>query len=427
MRSMSRFPLTELRTATPAAGKTMQANRRGILRRVPSPSWPMALAVLAVILLALAGLWIWSSLFSPVTVPVAAIESSLREQVFGLGTVGARVQSNVGFKVAGVLVVLKADQGDRVKAGQLLAQLDARDIEAQLAVTRAGIAQARAAIENAKANVVSASATLANAKVISARRAALAQRGAVSLEDAQTSEATARVAAANLASAESAVTLAEATLRSAEAQERFQQITLAYYTLYAPYDAWVVSRNLELGSTFNPVQSASSQSVFTLVPAHTIWVGAYVDERLAGRLSVGQPAEIVLRSNPSTHIPGHVARIEIKSDPVNEERLVDVAFDRIPENIHLAEQAEVVITTATLPRAVAVPQTAVTGLQDSRGTVWTVENGRLARRQVTFGHQLLDGRLLILEALPTGAAVVTAPVSGLRVGRAARIAEAPRP
>jgi HlyD family secretion protein len=387
----------------------------------------MAWAALAAILLGLAGFWAWQRFISPVTVPVATVESNVREQIFGLGTVGARVQSNVGFKVAGVLVALKADQGDRVRAGQVLAQLDARDVEAQLAVTRAGIAQARAAIENAKANVLSASATLANATVISVRRTALAQKGAVSLEDAQTSESAARVAAANLASAQSAVTLAEATLRAAEAQERFQQTTLAYYTLYAPYDAWVISRNLELGSTFNPVQSASSQSVFTLVAAHTIWVEAYVDERLAGRLSIGQPAEIVLRSNPAAHIPGHIERIEIKSDAVNEERLVDVAFDRIPENIHLAEQAEVLITTATLPSAVAVPQTAITDLRSGRGTVWTVENGRLAQRQVTLGQQLLDGRFPILEGLPSGTPLVAAPLSGLRVGREARIAEDARP
>jgi HlyD family secretion protein len=424
---MTEHPFIELRTLSPAGKSTMWATGLGILRHLPRPSRPVAWAVLAIVFVGIAGFLAWQYLASPVTVPVAAWTSNVREQVFGLGTVGSRVQSNVGFKVAGVLIALKADQGDHVRAGQVLAQLDARDIEAQLAVTRAGIAQARASIDNAKANVASASATLANARAMSARRTALLREGATSSEDAQTSEAAARVASATVASAESAVTLAEAALQSAEAQARFQQTTLAYYTLYAPYDAWIVSRNLELGSTFNPAQSASNQSVFALVPANTIWMVAYVDERLAGQLRIGQPADIVLRSNPAKRIPGHVARIEIRSDSVNEERLVDIAFDHIPANIHLAEQAEVVITTATLPHAVAVPESAIIGLQGGRGTVWTVENGRLAQRQVTFGQQLLDGRLPILEGLPAGAAAVSATVSGLRIGRAARIAETPRP
>ncbi len=378
--------------------------------------------MLAVIALGVAGFLSWFTLLAPVTVPAAPVQSNVRQQVFGLGTIGARVQSNIGFKVAGVLVALGADQGDRVRAGQVLARLDARDIEAQVAVATAAIAQARANLEKAKADVENATVNLANARAISARRQALVERGFKSVEEAQTTDALARVAAGNLASAQAGVVVAEAAVRSAEAQLAFQEATLANYTLRAPYDAWVITRNLELGSMPNP-----GQSVFTLVAANTVWVRAYVDERLAGRLSLGQPAEIVLRSNPAQAIPGHIERIEIQSDAVNEERLVDVAFDQVPDNIHLAEQAEIVVTTSVLPHAIPVPPTAVSGLQDQHGTVWTVENGRLARREVTFGPALLDGRLPILEGLPTGAAVVSGPVSGLRVGRAARVAEAPHP
>jgi HlyD family secretion protein len=163
--------------------------------------------------------------------------------------------------------------------------------------------------------------------------------------------------------------------------------------------------------------------VFTLVDPTTIWVLGYVDERLAGAIALGQLAEITLRSESGRRHPGHVARIEIQSDAVNEERLVEIAFDGIPRDVHLAEQAEVVITTGSLDRAVLVPQTAVSGVYDGRGTVWTVEAGRLARRDVTVGAPLLDGRLPILEPLAEGVRVVVSPVSGLRVGRAAVIAE----
>jgi HlyD family secretion protein len=423
MGSMSDYALKALRTATPVGDKVTPVTPPKTSRGAPRRGWHVALAgLVAIVVLAVAGFASWAAFFSPVTVSVAPVQSTVREQVFGLGTIGARVQSNVGFKVAGVLVALKADQGDRVRGDQVLAQLDARDVEAQLAVAKADVAQARANIEKAKAEVLSASATLANAKAISARRSSLAAKGFASQDEAQTNEAAVRVAAANLTSAQSGVTVAEAALQSAEAQEAFEQATLANYTLYAPYDAWIVSRNLELGSAINP-----GQSVFTLVEAHGVWALAYVDERLAGRLSVGQNAEISLRSNPATPIPGHVERIEIQSDPVNEERLVDVAFDQIPENIHLAEQAEVVITTGVLPRAVPVPATAVADFRDGHGTVWTVESGRFERRQVTFAHELLDGRLPIVGGLPAGAAVVAAPVSGMRVGRAARLAEAPHP
>jgi HlyD family secretion protein len=293
-------------------------------------------------------------------------------------------------------------------------------MEAQVAVAKAGVAQARAGLEKAKADVEGITANLANARSIAGRRAALVGKGFATVEETQTTDALARVATGNLASAKAGVLVAEAALQSAEAQQAFQEAILATHTLRAPYDAWVISRNLELGSMPNP-----GQSVFTLVAENTVWVRAYVDERLAGRLSLGQPVEIILRSNPAQPVPGHIGRIEIQSDAVNEERLVDVAFDQVPDNVHLAEQAEVVITTGTLARTVLVPSTAITDLRNGRGTVWTVEDGRLARREVGFGPELLDGRLPVLDGLPLDAKVVAAPVSGVRVGRTARIAEVP--
>jgi HlyD family secretion protein len=415
------YPLTALRTATTETKvKVTPASERGTENGVPHRNRPLAVVVLIVLVaLSVAGFLWWSAFLRPVTVSVASVKANVQEQVFGLGTIGARVQSNVGFKVAGVLVGLNADQGDRVRAGQVLAQLDARDVEAQLAVAKAGVGQAHANIEKAKSDVASINANLVNAKAIAARRAALVAKGYATVEETQTTDALARVAAANLASAQSGIAVAEAALQSAEAQQAFEQATLANYTLHAPYDAWIVSRNMELGSAANP-----GQSVFTLVAAHSVWALAYVDERLAGRLTVGQPAEIILRSDPSKRYPGHVARIEIQSDAVNEERLVDVAFDHIPSNIHLAEQAEVIVTTGTLAHAVTVLQTAITGAKDGNGTVWTVEHGRLQRRKVTFGPELLDGRVPILKGLPQDAAVVAAPVSGMRVGRAVVVAGA---
>ena len=409
-----------LRTAAPVVGKAVPANRPEAVHGAPHRGRYITWAILAVVTLGLAGFLYWFIVLSPITVSVAPIQPNVRQQVFGLGTIGARVQSNIGFKVAGVLTALRADQGDLVQAGQVLAQLDARDIEAQVAVAKATVAQARASLEKAKADVESIAANLANAKAIAGRRAALVGKGFATVEETQTTDALARVAAGNLASAQAGVLVAEAALQSAEEQQAFQEATLANYTLRAPYDAWVISRNLELGSMPNP-----GQSVFTLVAANTVWVRAYVDERLAGRLTLGQPVEIILRSNPAQPIPGHVQRIEIQSDAVNEERLVDVAFDQVPNNIHLAEQAEVVITSGTLARAIVVSPTAIMDFRDGRGTVWTVEDGRIARREVRFGPELLDGRFPIMDGLPAEARVVAAPVSGLRVGRAAHIAEAP--
>lgn len=374
-----------------------------------------AWVALGVVLVGAAAFVGWRNHLRPLDVPVVPVRSDIQEQVFGLGVTGARVQSNVGFKLPGVLIALAADQGDEVRAGTVLARLDARDVEAQLGVAAAAIAQAQGNVLKARADITSAETSAANASQVSARDAALVDSGLVSREQAQTDAATARVAASNVEVARSELAMAQAAVQAAQAQQAAVRATLEQYTLRAPFDARVVTRNLELGAMPNP-----GQPVFTLVQASSIWVVAYVDERLAGVLRVGQPAQIVLRSRPGQALEGRVARIETQSDATNEERIVDVAFDRVPADIHLAEQAEVRITTGRVAHAPCVPQNAISAARDGHGTVWTVENGRLAPRSVVLGPQLLDGTRPVLGGLPEGAQVVAAPLAGLRAGRRAR-------
>ena len=253
--------------------------RLPVMRGTRPPSRRLLAVTALLALAACIALVAWRVSLRPVTVAVAGISRDVPLQVFGLGTVGARVQSNVGFKVAGVLVGLAADAGDHVRAGAVLARLDARDIEAQL-VARAGVSQAAANIGKASADVASAQASLANAEAVSARRATLARSGFASKEEAQTTDAAMRVARANLDVANSEVGVAQRGAGSGRAQQAFNQATLDNYTLARPYDALVVSRNLQLGSMPMP-----GQSVFTLVEPRTRSGSlAYVDERLAGRL-----------------------------------------------------------------------------------------------------------------------------------------------
>jgi HlyD family secretion protein len=121
-------------------------------------------------------------------------------------------------------------------------------------------------------------------------------------------------------------------------------------------------------------------------------------------------------------LQGRVARIQPESDRVNEERRIEVAFDRIPTNANLGEQAEVYIMTARLQQPLLVPEAAIIGLSKDHGTVWTVESGHLQQHEATLGHRLLDGRYEITGGVPANAMVVTQLRTGLRVGRAALIA-----
>ena len=342
-------------------------------------------------------------------------------QVFGLGTVEARVTSKVGFKVSGVLVDLRADVGDRVAKGAVLARLDDREQSAQVARAKAAVEQAEANLQRATASVEKAKANYANAKSISERRQKLVQSNIDLGRDGGDRKGSARRRACRFELGEKRRAGGQGRIGDAKAQQQQQAATLDFHTLAAPYDAMVTARLKELGSAL-----AAGEPVFTLIDPKSVWVLAYIDESKAGEIKVGEPAEIVLRSQPGPAAQGRVARIEPESDRVNEERRVEVAFDRYPDNINLGEQAEVYITTVRLPQALLVPEAAIVGLGKDRGTVWTVEDGHLQQREVTLGHRLLDGRYEITGGVPDKAAVVTQLRSGLRVGRAATIASEPK-
>ena len=381
------------------------------------------LALLAILLsvVVAVGAGAWVLFFSPVNVQVSQVERDVPVQVFGLGTVEARVTSKVGFKVSGVLVELGADVGDRVAKGAVLARLDDREQRAQLARAKAAIAQTEANLQRAKASVEKAQANYGNVRKINERQQRLLQTNSTSIETADTAKTTQDAALADLNLANSDVLVAEANIGDAKAQQQQQAATLDFHTLTAPYDAMVTARLKELGSALG-----AGEPVFTLIDPKSVWVLAYIDESKAGEIHVGDPAELVLRSLPRQRFQGKVARIEPESDRVNEERRVEIAFDGIPDSFNLGEQAEVYIKTMQLPQALLVPEAAIEGFGQGRGTIWTVEDGHLQKREVTLGHRLLDGRYEIAGGLPNNAVAVNQLRSVLRIGRAAKIAAEPR-
>ena len=382
----------------------------------------LLLLAIALALVGGAGVAAWALVFRPIAVQIARVEHDVPVQVFGLGTVEARVTSKVGFKVSGVLVELKADVGDRVAKGAVLARLDDREQRAQVARARAAIEQTEANLRRAKASVEKAQANYDNATRISGRQQRLVQTNSTSVEAAETAKTTQDAALADLNFASSDVLVAQANIDDAKAQQQQQSATLDFHILAAPYDAMITARSKELGSALG-----AGEPVFTLIDPKSVWVLAYVDESKAGEIRVGEPAEFVLRSLPRQRIQGKVARIEPESDRVNEERRVEIAFDRIPDSFNLGEQAEVYIRTQRLPQALLVPETAIVGLGQGRGTIWTVEDGHLQKREVTLGQRMLDGRYEIADGLPDHAVAVSQLRSGLRIGRAVSIiAEPPK-
>ena len=137
--------------------KPTNTDKRDVSVR-PASRRRFLLAAGLLILAVAAGFGAWARVFRAVPVEVSHPAASVAVQGVGLGTVDDRVTSQVGFNVSGVLVDLRADVGDRVRKGAVLARLDDR-------AQRAQVAHAKAAVEQAEANLQKSTASVAKVNV----------------------------------------------------------------------------------------------------------------------------------------------------------------------------------------------------------------------------------------------------------------------
>jgi HlyD family secretion protein len=366
-------------------------------------------------LLVVGGIFYWRFI-REIPVRTAAVQQNVEVRVFGIGTIEAQIVSKVGFQIAGKVIAVEADQGDVVKAGALLAKLDDDAQRAKLKKSEAAQQQAAANLAKTQAQRERAEVTYQQKRSINLRRQTLVGRGSVSQEAAEDAQAAEEIALGDAKIIEADTKVAAVLQDDAASQRQIDAVVLAQHQLRAPFDARVIARGKELGGIVN-----AGEAVFTLVAPHSIWVKAYVDEALAGGLNIGQRAFVRLRSEPNRTFETEVVRIDQENDRLTEERRVYVRC-RVcnPEHQlrYLGEQAEVEIVKKMIPSGVFVPLKFVEGYDGRSGTIWTLQNSRLARQRLQFGERLLDGSIQI--ASDVQGQVVADDRTDLLEGRAAR-------
>ncbi len=310
---------------------------------------------------------------------VGLVKRDLFAEVYGNGTVEARVVVAVSSKITGRITEVYADQGDRVRKGQLLARLENGDFYDQWRQAGANVKQAGARRELEAANLRKALANRELAERNAARYGNLARHNLVSRLEAEQYETSRKVAREEVNRSRAALVEAEMEEAAGRAGAKLARTRLDDTFIYAPADGVIISRDLEKGATVTP-----GLPIFTLADPATVWVKANVDESLLKGICAGKTALISLRSSPGEQFRGRVARVSRESDRVTEESEVDVAFTPALSDFRLGEQSDVYIITESRKSAPSLPSAALVGKGRKRG-VWVVENGRLRFRNVVVG------------------------------------------
>ncbi|MBS1163351.1 MAG: hypothetical protein H6R03_1247, partial [Burkholderiaceae bacterium] len=280
----------------------------------------------------------------PLAVEIATVASAYPSQAIAVlnatGRVVAARRASVSSKATGKLEWLGVEEGQRVAEGEIIARLENRDV----AATRE---QAAAGVRAAEANLVQGQAELADAAVALKRSRELAQKDFISSAAVDTAEARFNKAQAAIKSLEAQIAVAQANLRAASVG--FDQTLIR-----API---VLTKNANVGDILTPFSSAAGTTgaVVTMADMSTLEVEADVSEASIAKITVGQPAEILLDAYPDLRLAGAVSRIVPTVDRSKATLLVKVKFDEIDPRVLPDMSAKIAFLTRRLEAAERSP------------------------------------------------------------------------
>jgi HlyD family secretion protein len=367
------------------------------------------LGVAAVVVLAL-----YRLKFAPVPVEAAvAATDAIVAEVMGTGTLEARLKTTLSPRIQERLAEVLVDQGDAVRAGQLLARLDDGELRQQVAVAEAALAAARAALDRTRTDEARALAVLEQARLTHERGLALLATRVAAQADVDKAVEALHVAEADLRRARAAITEAEKQVITAERHLAWQRERLGFTLLTSPYDGLVVRRDRDPGGVVVP-----GASILQLIATNELWVSAWVDETAMAALAPGQPARVVFRSEPERSYPGEVARLGREADRETREFVVDVRVRSLPSHWAVGQRAEVFIQTGCRAQATVIPARMLVW-REGRAGVFVESGGRARWRAIQPGVQG-ESRMEIAAGLQPGERVVTPlgqPARPLRDGQ----------
>jgi len=325
------------------------------------------------------------------------------------GYVVAQRNAEVASKGTGRLEILNVEEGDQVKASDVLARLESSDVEAAHRAARAAVAQAEAEVERAQA-------ISHEAELNFNRFRDLRAKNLVSDADLESAEARA-------VSAKAGVTAAEAALRTARADAEYAEVQVENTYIRAPFDGTVLTKNADVGEVVAPFASSASSkgAVVTLADMTSLEVEADVSESNIQRIQLGQPCIIVLDALPAEPYRGRVKKIVPTADRAKATVMTKVSFDRLDGRVLPEMSAKVsflpIDTDTTALDTRSVISVAQGALVERKGAMvaFVIRQGRVTQTPVSIGESY-GGAVEIRSGLAVGDVVVLIPAENLGDG-----------
>ncbi|MGD2182092.1 efflux RND transporter periplasmic adaptor subunit [Lusitaniella coriacea] len=354
----------------------------------------------------------------------------LQEPVSYTGTTQPFKEVSLRSRAEGRLLQLNANTGDRVQAGQILAQLDdtllqtaLSEAQAELAARESEVARARNQVRNAQVRVEQAQVERQQAQVDAQRFIGLAKAGAIPQQQADVARTEAAVATKTLRAAQEQVRIEQEAVTTAQERVKAQRSAAAqvrerrsYALLASPITGVVLQRTTEPGNLVQP-----GGEVLKLGDFSQVKVNIPVSEKVLSEIAVGQPATVRLDAFPDEVLQGRISRISPAADATTRQVPVEVIIANPDGKIGSGLLARVEFGRQQ-PQRVVIPESALQG--EEKNTLFVLksqgENATVEVRTVQLGDRVKD-RVEVRSGLSPGERFVVRSSRPLETGESVRV------
>ncbi len=345
-------------------------------------------------------------------VEVVEVRRSRDRSVIELpGSIEAITEAPILARADGYLARRTVDIGDHVRAGQLVARIEAPELDDQWRQARAALEQAQAAADQASANYQRGQADEDLAKVTAVRWAALLAKGAVSKQENDRYQSEYKSAAAATRALEKALAMARGNVAAAEANLARLGTLQGYRDVKAPFDGVITLRNVDVGALVN----AGSTLLFRIAQISTLRAYINVPQANASDVRAGQPARLTVSNLPGREFAGTVARTANALDSASRTLLVEVRVPNPDGALLPGMYARVGLSDAKANAPLRIPSDALIVRKEGAEVAVVRAGGTVHLQKIEIGRDYGDS-LEVTGGLAEGETIIANPGDVIREG-----------
>ena len=337
--------------------------------------------------------------------------SSIQSELTLPGTLQAVTEAPILARADGYLKSRFVDLGDRVKAGQPLAEIDAPELDQQIRQAEAAVDQAQASLEQAQASLEQGKSSRGLAQVTAERWQTLTAQGVVSRQDNDQYQAQLVSQNANVQALEKAVVAQRSNVAASKANVARLQEIQGYRVVKAPFDGVIILRNVDVGA----LVTTGTTLLYRIAQTETLRTYVNVPQDSAGSVHLGQAARLTLSNFPGRRFLGKVAHMANALDPASRTMLVEVDVPNSDGALFPGMYTQVDLGNAAPNPPLLVPAPALIVRTDGAQVAVVDPSGILHLQKVAIGRDYGD-RVEIVQGVTEGTTILAAPGESAQEG-----------